>query len=632
MGRNGENWSRIWIAPWNCDIEWNAWQAPYEGLGLYNLENAKKLDRIVELAENNGLMLQMVLHEHCRVDSQHNPEWHNNPYNQALDGPCENPIDFFTDSEAKRLTRNRLRYIVARWGYSPNVMAWELFNEASLATGFDAAIDTAWHREMGQYIRQLDPHKHLLTTSYAGAPNAAVFRLPEIDFTQSHIYITNIIETLASRQPMFERFNKPWFVGEFGRHTDDGIDAKDQQGLFLHAGIWAQLMLPCGGNAMSWWWYDHIHPHHLYPHFKALADFAAKLDRPSATRPPLFGKVHAETTVFHGISQPFGNTLAGWLYNPAVLPWNPSGKFTPQAHSLVLVFSNLSTAGSWTFEQWDTWKGRTVQAQELHPQDDVVRVTVKTVNPDTAFRLYPTPASTNGTPPRLVAQPWQPREKQARKRIAIAPVSTPVVLDGQLNEWRDIPRHAFGDDRETGAPKVRFALAHDDSYLYVAAVIRDASLCRQQVVGSDLWRDDNLEVWIDARGNADYFSNLPNNLHAYQVNLAPSTQLDGPMDQVIYRHPTWNNRSHPQVSAYSRHTAEGYRVEARFPLTEWANQAGMLPHQIGINISLCDADPHNPDAWRHYLWQGNVEYDATQWALGTLSTGNQTNNNRLNHP
>ena len=38
-------------------------------------------------------------------------------------------VDFFTDERAKADYKNRLRYLVARYGYSTSVFAWEFFNE-----------------------------------------------------------------------------------------------------------------------------------------------------------------------------------------------------------------------------------------------------------------------------------------------------------------------------------------------------------------------------------------------------------------------------------------------------------------------------------------------------------------------
>ena len=38
-------------------------------------------------------------------------------------------IDFFTDEGAMNDYKMRLRYLVARYGYSTSVFAWEFFNE-----------------------------------------------------------------------------------------------------------------------------------------------------------------------------------------------------------------------------------------------------------------------------------------------------------------------------------------------------------------------------------------------------------------------------------------------------------------------------------------------------------------------
>ena len=295
MKQSGENWSRVWVAPWNCEIEWSKRAGPaYKGLGNYNLNNAAKLDGIVEAAQENGIYFQLVLHEHCRMSARTNPEWQNNPYNKVLGGPCEIPQEFLTNAQARQFAKNRLRYIVARWGYSANIMAWELFNEADLADDFKFTIDTAWHKEMAEYLKSIDPHRHLVTTSYISNPNAEVFKLPEIDFTQSHVYMRDIPGYFTQIYSRFTQFQKPHFIGEFGRGTADGIDAQDKEGRVLHSGIWSQFMLPDAGNAMSWWWYDLIHPNNLYHHFAALSRFAEGLDRRTASWELQTGRLGAD--------------------------------------------------------------------------------------------------------------------------------------------------------------------------------------------------------------------------------------------------------------------------------------------------------------------------------------------------
>lgn len=38
-------------------------------------------------------------------------------------------IDFFTNERARADYKQRLRYLVARYGYSTSIFAWEFFNE-----------------------------------------------------------------------------------------------------------------------------------------------------------------------------------------------------------------------------------------------------------------------------------------------------------------------------------------------------------------------------------------------------------------------------------------------------------------------------------------------------------------------
>jgi len=48
MADNGENFARVWMAPWSFGIEWTkAYDVHYRGLGRYNLLNAWRLDHVV---------------------------------------------------------------------------------------------------------------------------------------------------------------------------------------------------------------------------------------------------------------------------------------------------------------------------------------------------------------------------------------------------------------------------------------------------------------------------------------------------------------------------------------------------------------------------------------------------------
>ena len=44
----------------------------------------------------------------------------------------------------------------------------------------------AWHREMGAYLKKIDPYQHLVTSSFSGSAYPELWTIPEIDFSQSH--------------------------------------------------------------------------------------------------------------------------------------------------------------------------------------------------------------------------------------------------------------------------------------------------------------------------------------------------------------------------------------------------------------------------------------------------------------
>ena len=263
MGAAHENWSRVWMMQFydSLNLEW-----PKVGnFGVYSLPVAQKWDAIVAAAEQSGIHFQMTLQHHGQYSTQVDPNWIDNPYNTANGGFLSVPEQFFTNATAKALTKRKYRYIIARWGYSPAVMAWELFNEVQFT---DAARNgqwaqvAAWHNEMAQFLRAQDPYQHLITTS--SELSQPIWS--ECDYYQNHVYPTDLITALRdplgvpAGQPV-----KPIFQGECG------LDNTVQYG--VNAPMWAGLMAGQSGTAQPWWW-DRIEANGEYPHFRAVSDFA----------------------------------------------------------------------------------------------------------------------------------------------------------------------------------------------------------------------------------------------------------------------------------------------------------------------------------------------------------------------
>ena len=85
-----------------------------------------------------------------------------------------------------------LRYIVARWGYSPNIMGWELWNEFNTVKAYKTELERSlleWTAEMARYIKSIDPNNHMTTTSLGSCDfDDALWHLPEMDWAQMHGY------------------------------------------------------------------------------------------------------------------------------------------------------------------------------------------------------------------------------------------------------------------------------------------------------------------------------------------------------------------------------------------------------------------------------------------------------------
>ena len=291
------------------NIEWTAlenelpYSDGYGGIGRYNAQAAWKADYKVKLCEDLGLFFRFTLFhwEDFDIDSENFPDWgwKRNPYNAANGGPVDNVSEFFADDTARQYVKNFLRYCVARWGYSPNLMLWELWNEVdaadmvwaagtSYATEESTIVD--WHKEMASYLKSLDVNSHMVTTSYAwsgyGDP---IWKLPEIDVTTFHRYTmyndanegpyesVNVLSGLITSR-LFQ-YSKPVIAGEFAVSPGGDIQREnDHTGVGFHNQIWASLFAGSYGTAMHWTWGSYMDYFDLYWHYEPLANMLRQED------------------------------------------------------------------------------------------------------------------------------------------------------------------------------------------------------------------------------------------------------------------------------------------------------------------------------------------------------------------
>ncbi|MBD3265605.1 DUF5060 domain-containing protein, partial [bacterium] len=288
----GMNWIRIWMCPWGMtEIVWNENQQRYFGYEKYSYPNAQLIDFIFRKAEERGIYIQWCINHHGQYSLTSNPIWDANPYNVANGGFLEKPGEFFTSPQMAKHYKDRLRYLVARWGYSTHLLAWEFFNEVDITT-FDSWADViGWHETMSAHLRSIDPYNHLQTTSAAWQTHKT-FTIEGMDYLQSHAYVPDVIgvQTAKAERTQAEYPNKPHFFGELS-YDASGPNTEDKNGVILHNQLWASVHSWDSGTAMTWWWDNWVRLYDLYSHFEALSKYVEGIDWAAENLTPMPAQV-----------------------------------------------------------------------------------------------------------------------------------------------------------------------------------------------------------------------------------------------------------------------------------------------------------------------------------------------------
>ncbi|HOP94422.1 MAG TPA: DUF5060 domain-containing protein [Dictyoglomaceae bacterium] len=366
----GGNYFRVWLGP-----NWTTFALERNSVREYDLRNAWRLDYVLDLAHKLNMYVMFCFDSYNELRYQREgayPYWEYTPHNKKNGGPLDKPREFWTNKEMLRYYKNKLRYIVARYGYSTNVLAWEFWNEVDIIspTAFVLEEVKNWHDEMSKYLKGIDPWKHLLTTSFAYSPGKPeIDSLPGIDYVQTHIYQSKAyMEALASLIEYKERYKKPHLIGECGLDAGGNDPWIDPQGYAIHNAIWTAILSGSCGTAMSWWWDNHIHPDNLYFHYDALAKFIKDIEFAKEDfRRVKDYKINANTKLsLFGLRGK--NYILLWIYKPeeAYTYKKDLPKISPEN---VLGTIDLSIQGRFKVSTYDTYKGELVKEDLISSED-----------------------------------------------------------------------------------------------------------------------------------------------------------------------------------------------------------------------------------------------------------------------
>ncbi len=391
------DFARVWMPSWAFGIEWND-----TGLGDYTarLGQAWQLDHVFDLAQQDGIYLELSLLNHGAFSTLFNSEWAENPYNAANGGPLTSPAQFFTNATAQQYFVRRLRYIVARWGYSTHLLSWELWNEVDLTDGYNTAAVTAWHHTMADELRALDPNDHLVTTSFALYPNdPAVWAGGGLDYTQYHHYVNNgvftwfpdvshdVVDWTAGR---IASTGKPVLFAELGVQAGGPSQtlAVDPDGVGIHDGLWAGVVSQGIGTAMTWWWDNLVDadPTHYYPMFGSVARFVQGVawDRQSFTpATPSVTTASARPLLGYGLQ---GTSSGLWWLKDDAFQFDSPQRVDITDASLAV---GALAPGTWIGLWYDTWSGKWIGWTGLvDPARGTTSIPVPTFHGDLALRWF----------------------------------------------------------------------------------------------------------------------------------------------------------------------------------------------------------------------------------------------------
>lgn len=345
----GSNFTRIWMCSWNLPLEWKRVSPDTDRYsddpGHFNASAIRRMDEVVGMLDAAGVYAMLTLDAHGGLLGG---DWARNNYNAANGGPCATPAEFFTNPRAKAMYRQRLRYIVARWGYSPHIAVWELFNEVDNAMyrqqpqRIPDADVAAWHGEMSAYLKRIDPYGHMVTTSISHRDVAGMFEVPGIDFGQRHIY-RDTASIPGSIRRFVRAWGKPCVVGEFGYEWDWSLNFNEFAGMMdrdFKQGPWLGLFSPTPVLPMSWWW-EFFDERGLTPYLRSVREVS---DRMLAAGGGQFEETQVGASGLTTLAVRCGRQTFAYALNPSGAAWRGELSVTAPGVTVVEAFDPESRA------------------------------------------------------------------------------------------------------------------------------------------------------------------------------------------------------------------------------------------------------------------------------------------------
>ncbi len=309
---NSGNLVRVRLDPHSNEIEW-------EEVGVYGSNrkltqsnqnenflrqyHAFQLDKTLDVCDARGiymfltLMQDQALTHGSGYGTPGSDPWLTSPYSKIITEP-----QYILDSPiARQFFKQKLRYIIARWGFSANIGMFSLMNESDKVGDYSdnaAGANTrsnmeSWHCEMSSFLKNYFP-AHLTTTGYTSQGTSKSssplyrqdnsFACPSIDISSCNHYSTSRdvhkerhddLPKKVCLDPTFlsHQIFKPFIFGEIGM-TDCNPASDEYTDAEFHNSIWSTSMYDKAvGNGFYWYDWEQRQGINHRQNFKALASF-----------------------------------------------------------------------------------------------------------------------------------------------------------------------------------------------------------------------------------------------------------------------------------------------------------------------------------------------------------------------
>jgi len=426
-GKNGINAVEVWMSGWTMALEQSASRPGFYGVGRYNLQSAWKLDQVIDTAARNNIYINLVIDNHGRLSNTSDPEWADNPINAkseyavANGGFLAEPGQFFGSDEAAKNNSKRARYIAARWGATPNIMAVELWSEVDLVENFDGQYNdgavTKWTKNAAGELRQASQLDwpvsiHICSDFRKLSRFPQLFELDEIThlagdaYRDKNIYFTDHLRDYEKNM----RWQKPQLITEYGG-SPQGSSRETIIG-DIHSGLWGSLFSRLASTPFLWW-HDFVHFGPYYQHYYGFSEYLKGVDlrdfRLTFFTPELFIKPWGKAKIdkptlgdaigypgrkfrdyrFEAMAVAKSDAVYGWVYNREMMyRYQDNYADYPNVYDLFLSFPNDLAPGWYWLRYYDTMTGKCVGKTEIliAGQKKIV-LPVLPFQADTAFKL-----------------------------------------------------------------------------------------------------------------------------------------------------------------------------------------------------------------------------------------------------